>query len=103
MTKKIKESSIWETSKRNVLQIIFSRTMLMMVLIVVQFAYIIARMYALAEHIPVLLGGELLIVAVVMAIILNSRENPSVKLSWCFLVGIFPIFGSIVYLYLISL
>lgn len=97
MTKKIKESSIWETSKRNVLQIIFSRTMLMMVLIVVQFAYIIARMYALAEHIPVLLGGELLIVAVVMAIILNSRENPSVKLSWCFLVGIFPIFGSIVY------
>ena len=97
MPKKIKESSIWETSKRNVLQIIFSRTMLMMVLIVVQFAYIIARMYALAEHIPVLLGRELLIVAVVMAIILNSRENPSVKLSWCFLVGIFPIFGSIVY------
>ena len=98
MTKSKNENSILENSKRNVLQIIFSRTMLIMVLIVMQFAYIIARMYAFAEHIPILLGGELAIVAVMMAIILNSEENPSVKLSWCFLVGIFPIFGSIVYL-----
>ena len=92
-----KEKSVWEIGKRNVLQVIFSRTMLIMVLIVMQFAYIIARMYALAEYIPILLGGEFLVVAIMMAIILNSRENPSVKLSWCFLVGVFPIFGSIVY------
>lgn len=98
MTKSKNENSILENSKRNVLQIIFSRTMLTMVLIVMQFAYIIARMYAYAEHIPVLLGGELAIVAIMLAIVLNSEENPSVKLSWCFLVGIFPIFGSIVYL-----
>ena len=68
-----------------------------MILIVVQFAYIIARMYTWAELIPILLGGELVVVAVMMAIILNSKENPSIKLSWCFLVGIFPIFGSVVY------
>ena len=98
MTKSKNENSILENSKRNALQIIFSRTMLIMVLIVVQFAYIIARMYAFAEHIPFLLGGELAIVAIMMAVILNSRENASVKLSWCFLVGIFPLFGSIVYL-----
>ena len=98
MGKRKKEESIWKIGKRSVLQVIFSRTMLIMVLIVLQFAYIIARMYAYAEHIPILLGGEFLIVAVMMAIILNSKENPSVKLSWCFLVGIFPIFGSIVYL-----
>ena len=97
MTKSKNENSILENSKRNVLQIIFSRTMVIMVLIVMQFAYIIARMYAWAEHIPILLGGELIVVAVIMAIILNSKENPSVKLSWCFLVGIFPIFGSVVY------
>lgn len=71
--------------------------MLIMVLIVLQFAYIIARVYAFAEHIPILLGGEFLIVAFMMAFILNSKENPSIKLSWCFLVGIFPIFGSVVY------
>lgn len=98
MTKSKKEKSILENSKRNVLQIIFSRTMFIMVLIVMQFAYLIARMYAWAELIPILLGGELTIVAIMMAIILNSDENPSVKLSWCFLVGIFPILGSVVYL-----
>lgn len=98
MKKRENEKSIWEIGKRSVLQVVFSRTMLIMVLIVLQFAYIIARMYAYAEHIPILLGGEFLIVAVMMAIILNTKENPSVKLSWCFLVGIFPIFGSIVYL-----
>lgn len=98
MRKNKKDKSIWETSKRSALQVIFSRTMLIMILIVLQFAYIIARMYAWAEHIPFLLGGEFIVVAVMMAIILNSKENPSIKLSWCFLVGILPIFGSIVYL-----
>lgn len=98
MIKSKKENSILEDSKRNVLQIIFSRTMLIMLLIVLQFAYIIARMYAFAEYIPVFLGSELLVVATMLTIILNSKENPAIKLSWCFLVGIFPIFGSIVYL-----
>lgn len=93
-----KDNSILEESKRSILQIIFSRTMLIMLLIVLQFAYIIARMYTYAEHLPILLGGEFLIIAVMLIIILNSKENPMIKLSWCFLVGIFPIFGSIVYL-----
>ncbi len=97
MKKRKQDKSIWETSKRNVLQVIFSRTMLIMILIVMQFAYIIARMYAWAEHIQIFLGGEFIVVAVMMAIILNSKENPSVKLSWCFLVGVFPILGSVVY------
>lgn len=94
---KKQENGIWEIGKRNVLQVIFSRTMLCMVLIVVQFGYIVARIYAWAEYIPVLLGGELIVEAFMMALILNSKENPSIKLSWCFLVGIFPIFGSVVY------
>jgi len=97
MNKRENEKSIWEIGKRSVLQVIFSRTMLIMVLIVLQFAYIIARMYAFAEYVPILLGGEFLVVAIMMAIILNSKENPSIKLSWCFLVGIFPVFGSVVY------
>jgi len=98
MKRSKKDNSIFEDGKRSVLQVVFSRTMLIMLLIVLQFAYIIARMYALAEYIPVLLGGEFLIVASMMMFILNSKENPAIKLSWCFLVGIFPIFGSIVYL-----
>lgn len=98
MKRSKKENSLLEDSKRNVLQVVFSRTMLIMLLIVLQFAYIIARMYAFVEYIPVFLGSELLVVATMMMIILNSKENPAIKLSWSFLVGIFPVFGSIVYL-----
>jgi len=98
MMRSKKDNSILEEGKRSALQVIFSRTMLIMILIVLQFAYIIARMYAFAGYLPILLGGELLIVATMMMIILNSKENPAIKLSWCFLVGIFPIFGSVVYL-----
>lgn len=97
MTKSKRENSIVEDSKRNILQIIFSRTMLTMVLILLQFAYLIGRMYTFAEYIPIFLGSELLVVAVMMTIIINSKENPTIKLSWCLLVGLFPIFGSIVY------
>ena len=39
MIKGKQDKSIWETGKRNALQVIFSRTMLIMILIVVHFAY----------------------------------------------------------------
>lgn len=91
------EDSIWKISKRNVLQVIFSRTMLIMALIVIQFAYIIARMYAFAEHIPLILGSEMIAVAIILLFIMNSEENPMIRLSWCFFVGVFPILGSTIY------
>lgn len=91
------EDSIWKIGKRNVLQVIFSRTMLIMALIVIQFAYIIARMYTFAEHIPVILGSEMIAVAIILLFIINSQENPMIRLSWCFFVGVFPILGSVIY------
>ena len=91
------KNSIWKTGKRNVLQVIFSRTMLIMVLIVIQFAYIIVRMYTFAEHIPLILGSEMIVVAMILLFIINSGENPMIRMSWCFFVGIFPILGSVIY------
>ena len=91
------ENLIWKKGKRNVLQVIFSRTMLIMVLIIIQFAYIIARMYAFAEHIPLVLGSEIIAVAIMLLTIINSGDNPMICLSWCFFVGVFPILGSVIY------
>lgn len=91
------EDSIWKIGKRSVLQVIFSRTMLIMALIVIQFAYIIARMYAFAEHIPLILGSEMIAVAIMLLLIINSEKNPMIRLSWCFFVGVFPILGSVIY------
>ncbi len=100
MINRKKEKSILEEGKRGVLQVIFSRTMLFMVLILLKFAYMIVRMYAFVEYIPVFLGSEFIVVAIMMLVILNSKENPMIKLSWCILVGLFPIFGSVIYLFI---
>ena len=100
MNNKKEKKSIVENSKRSVLQVIFSRTMLIMLLILLQFAYLIGRMYAFAEYVPIFLGSELLVVAIMMTIIINSKENPMIRLSWCILVGVFPILGSVVYVVL---
>lgn len=94
---KKKENTMWQSSKRSILQVIFSRTMLIMVLIVIQFTYIISSMYAFAEHIPLILGSEMIAVAVMLLFIINSKENPLIRLSWCFFVGVFPILGSVIY------
>ena len=98
MTRNKKENSILENGKRSILQIVFSRTMLIMLLIVLEFVYLIGRVYAFAEYIPIFLGSEFLFVAGMLIVILNTKENPMIKLSWCFLVGVFPILGSVVYL-----
>ena len=54
------------------------------------------------EGLPAYLGSMVVFTAVVLIYILNTDANPSVKLSWCILIGILPIFGTALYFYVQS-
>lgn len=85
--------------KRSWLQIIFGRTMIILLLLAVHFFLFFAVMMKLAAYVPYLVGGVTVMTAVMLIYILNTRDDPTLKLSWCFLVAVVPVFGMMMYVF----
>ena len=89
-------------SRRSLLSLIFSRTSLILLLLLFNFFLLFSFLLGFFEGLPAYLGSMVVFTAVVLIYILNTDANPSVKLSWCILIGILPIFGTALYFYVQS-
>ena len=96
------QKKLLEQSKKNLLELIFSRTTLILLLLIVNFLVLFSFLLGFFEGLPVYLGSTVLFTAIVLIYVLNTKANPSVKLSWCILIGIMPIFGTALYFYVRS-
>ena len=78
-------------------KIIFSRTTLAVVSILLQL-FIIATAYQyFNDYIPMLFGIFTLISLSVVIYILNSKQNPAYKITWIIPILVFPVFGVLAY------
>ena len=96
------QKKLLKQSKKNLLGFIFSRTTLIVILLLVNFLLLFSFLLGFFEGLPAYLGSMVLFTAIVLIHVLNTRANPSVKLSWCILIGILPIFGTALYFYVQS-
>ena len=94
----VKEKSI-DKGKRGVKKVVFGRTTILIVCLLVQLLLLFMGMNFLAKYIYVFLGGYLAFGALIALLILNRTTNPGFQLSWTVLVLLFPIFGGLLYLY----
>ena len=89
MTKKLK----------GLLRIVFGWTTFMVLSILAQVAVLAGCFLFLTEHIVYVFWVYMLVGAAVVLYILNKRETPEFKLSWIIPVLVFPVFGSLLYLF----
>ena len=92
-------SKVFQQSKRGLLKIIFGRTMLILVLLLLHFLIMFAVLLDLFEQVPMFFGGVTIFTAVNLIYVMNTKENPSVKLSWCFVIAVFPLLGAVLYFF----
>ena len=85
---------------KKILRVLFGRTMVVLALLVLQFFLLFSRLYDLLRDIPLLFGGVEVFTAAMLLHILNSRDNPSFKLTWCILVAVLPVFGTLLYFFI---
>ncbi len=85
--------------KRGFHQIVFGRTMIILLLLAFHFLVFLAVIMYFTSALPYFLGSITAVSAVALIYILNTRENPSLKLSWCVLIALFPIFGISLYFF----
>lgn len=94
--------SLLSQSHRSLLNLIFSRTSLILLLLLFNFFLLFSFLLGFFEGLPAYLGSMVVFTAMVLIHILNTDANPSIKLSWCILIGILPIFGTALYFYVQS-
>ena len=91
------QNSPVQKSKRGLLRLIFSRTMLITLLLLFNFALMFFFLFELLQGLPLLFGSIVVFTAVMELIILNSREDEKVKLTWCIITAVFPLVGAALY------
>lgn len=96
---KFRNNKFVKQSKRGIINVVFGRTMIIMLLLLLQFLFLFYLMFSVEQYVPYFFGSVTIFTAVMLIFVLNTNENPSIKLSWCFFIGVLPVFGALMYLF----
>lgn len=81
----------------NIKSIIYGRTVVILLGFIVQFSLLAVGYFLLRRYSFLFYGLFLLISAITILYLFNTRGNPDMKLSWMFFIALFPAFGAILY------
>ncbi len=86
-------------SKKGLFRMVFSRTGLIAVLLVLQFLVLFGIFFRLEAFLPQIYGGTVLLTAGVVLYVINSPADPTAKITWLMVIMLLPVFGSLLYLF----
>ena len=93
------DNHLIQKGKRSLLRIIFGRSTLIILMLLLNFFLVFSFLLGLFENLPAFFGSTVVFTAVMLIYVLNSGDNPSVKLSWSILIAVLPLFGTVLYFF----
>ena len=96
---KARSTAFVSKSKRGLLRIIFGRTTLILLLLGINFGFVFYFLFGLAKGLPLLFGSVEIFTAAMLIHLINTQDNPSVKLSWAFVISTVPLLGAALYFF----
>ena len=88
--------------KRGLIYVLFSRLGIMIILLVLQVLLLLGIFLKFNEYLPHFLGGHAAFTIFMVLYLLNSRMDPTGKITWLIIVMLFPVFGAVFYWYTLS-
>lgn len=95
----MEENKVLQKGKQKALKIIFGRTMVIVVLFLIQFIMIGSVIRYFGRYIPVFFGGYMAFALAIVLIIINKEGSPEIKLSWSIITLLLPVVGGLFYLF----
>lgn len=86
--------------KNKLLKIIFSRTIVFIILLLLQLAVLFSACVWMQDYMVYLYGGFTALAALLTLYIINREDNPDYKLAWIIPILVFPVFGGLFYLFI---
>ena len=93
------KSNAAKKAKGGILGVVFSRTALILLLILLQIGVLFYLATALQEHAFYVYGALTIVQAGVVIYIINEKGNPEFMCTWIILILILPVFGCLLYIY----
>ncbi len=94
--------SLLEKGKYSLIRGIFGRTGLVLLLLLLQAGILLAGFLWFDEHAFTLFGSHGLIALAMAVYIVNSRLDPTAKITWLLIIIPLPLFGALLYLFIRS-
>lgn len=85
---------------KGLLRLLFGRTTFVAIFVVLQLLVLLATFNWLREYVQYFVWASTLLGALVLIYIISDEENSSIKLSWVVPLLLFPVFGTLFYLFL---
>lgn len=90
----IKNNKSVKKVKKGILNVVFSRTFIVVLLVLAQLAVFAASLIYLQEYATYIYAGFLVLGIVVVIYIINRNSNPDFKITWILLIMTFPVLGA---------
>lgn len=85
--------------KRGIQRIIFGRTLILVLLLMIQVVMLVGVFNYLGNYLEYVLGMHTVVSTIVVLIVINRPKNPEINLSWIVLIYTVPIVGIFLYLF----
>ncbi len=85
--------------QKGIIHAIFSRFGLILLLLIVQVLILFSIFQWFEEFLPHIFGGTMLFTVIMVVYLLNSRLNPTAKITWLIVIMLLPVFGVLLFLY----
>lgn len=92
--------TIYKKSKKRILGIAYGRALVIIALLAIQLLGLFFSFAYFEKHLSVVVGGFTLISVAMAIFIANTKDNPSIKLSWTALIMATPVFGTLLYIFI---
>lgn len=83
--------------RRGLLRAVFGRSTVVLVLLLLQIALLVWYFFTLERYTPLLVGGMSSVTAIMLIYLLNQPGDPTVKLTWAFVIALVPVPGTLFY------
>lgn len=88
-----------EKGKKGALYMVFGRFGIVLIALLVQFLLLFSAFRFLSHYIHLLFGGVVIFDVMSVLFLLNTEDNPSVKITWLMLFTVIPALGIFLYIY----
>ena len=96
---KSKGPSLLKKGQKGIIHGVFSRFGLILLLLIIQVLMLFGIFRWFEEFLPHIMGGTALFTVVMVIYLLNSKINPTAKITWLIAIMLVPVFGVLLFAY----
>lgn len=91
--------SALKKGRRKLLRVVFSRTGMIVLSLLVQIVLIICIFLSFGDYVAHIFSIYTVFSLIMVLVLLNSRTDPTSKITWLIVIAILPVFGALLYAY----